>query len=405
MSISDIRVWVVYRADRNQFTLRWNDPTTQRRCQKTTDAKDRKKAERLAGQLEKELVDNGGKIAGSSPERPTWDQFCTRYKENYLVSTSPTNQAKWRKGAESIDDEFAARRITVPMLADITAEFLEAVESRMRAAGNAASTVKSKMDTIRSGLGWAAGLGLMQPIITPRERGRVEQVESEMRGRPLTVEELERLQMQAAKHEKTKSHADTWSHFLKGLWLSGLRISEAMDLHESRHDCHRPIGLDSKRPAIAFLSSQKNRRDQVVAITPDFAEFLRTTKPIDGYYFNPIGQKGRYRVVGSVGRIISEYGSMAKIVTVPGATPADVSFATAHDLRRTFAQRWASRVMPPILQHLMRHSSIETTMKFYVGSSADAASLAILDAWKRGSVVNVDLEQVATELAKSKRSL
>lgn len=401
MGNSEIRVWVVYRSDREQFALRWTDPITQRRCQKSIDAKDRKKAERIAGQLEKELVDNGGKIAGESPERPTWDQFCTRYRESYLVSTSDTNRAKWRKSVETVDEEFAGRRIRLPMLADVTAEFLEAVEARMRALGNSPATVKSKMDTLRSGLGWAAGLGLMSVIVTPRDRGRVEQVESEMRGRPLTVEELERLQMQVQRHSKTSGFAAGWSHLLEGLWLSGLRISEAMQLHESRPDCHRPIGLDGKRPAIAFLSSQKNRRDQIVAITPDFADFLRRTKTVGGYYFNACGQKGRYRRPGSVGRIISECGSMAKIVTIPGPTPADASFATAHDLRRTFAQRWAARVMPPILQHLMRHSSIETTMRFYVGSSADAASLAILDAWKRGSAVSSDLEHVVEELAKS----
>jgi integrase len=48
-----------------------------------------------------------------------------------------------------------------------------------------------------------------------------------------------------------------------------------------------------------------------------------------------------------------------------------VKFASAHDLRRSFGERWSSRVMPQVLQELMRHESIDTTMKFYVGRNAE----------------------------------
>lgn len=39
-------------------------------------------------------------------------------------------------------------------------------------------------------------------------------------------------------------------------------------------------------------------------------------------------------------------------------------FASAHDLRRSFGFRWSRRVMPTILRELMRHESIDTTMRF-----------------------------------------
>lgn len=387
-----IQIWVVYRSDRDQFTLRWNDPRTGRRKQKTSDAKNRKDAYKEAGKLAEELANNGGCLAGESKERPTWDAFCARYRENYLVHTSATNRAKWNKVASEVDIEFRDRNIKQPMLADLTAEFLECVESRMHTNGNAPATVRSKMDTLTSGLNWAVSLKLLDALNTIRERGRVEQVESEMRGRPLTGEELDRLLLQPKATVKISGQAATWEHLIRGLYLSGLRISEALRLHESRRDCHRPIGLESSRPAIAFLSSQKNRRDQVVAITPDFAEFLRATVPVDGFYFNPSGPKGRYKTAGSISHLISGMGAKAKIVVEAGETPEDARFATAHDLRRTSAQRWASRVMPPILQHLMRHASFETTKKFYVGSSADAAAHAIHEAWMRsGAIESMDI--------------
>jgi integrase len=46
-------------------------------------------------------------------------------------------------------------------------------------------------------------------------------------------------------------------------------------------------------------------------------------------------------------------------------------FASAHDLRRSFGTRWAPRLKPATLQLLMRHKSIETTMKYYVCQDSD----------------------------------
>ena len=51
--------------------------------------------------------------------------------------------------------------------------------------------------------------------------------------------------------------------------------------------------------------------------------------------------------------------------------PEKVKYASAHDLRRAFGERWASRVMPAVLKELMRHESIETTLRYYVGTNAE----------------------------------
>ena len=67
------------------------------------------------------------------------------------------------------------------------------------------------------------------------------------------------------------------------------------------------------------------------------------------------------------GRVISEVGKVAKVLV----NKADDKYASAHDLRRSFGTRWASRVKPATLQLLMRHRSIETTMKYYVCQDSD----------------------------------
>ena len=52
-------------------------------------------------------------------------------------------------------------------------------------------------------------------------------------------------------------------------------------------------------------------------------------------------------------------------------------FASAHDLRRAFAVRWANRVMPTVLRELMRRASITTTLAYYVGQNAEATANAL----------------------------
>jgi hypothetical protein len=65
------------------------------------------------------------------------------------------------------------------------------------------------------------------------------------------------------------------------------------------------------------------------------------------------------RVRTAVGRIISELSNAAGIVVDErqrgGRTVR--KFASAHDLRRAFGQRWAPRVMP---RELIRRASINT---------------------------------------------
>jgi len=386
-----IPVWVCYRADRDVFTLRWNDPRTGKRCQKVSRAKNRKDAYKEAGALQEELAATGGQLRGESKSNPTWDAFTVRYKASKLGSTSRTNRYKWTGIVAVVDAELAERKLAPAMLSDITPELLESVQQRLLARGNKPATAVSAINTLMGGLNWAASIGLMQPVAAPKISGREETDEDDMRGRPITTEEFERILAQCKKLKRIANWSGSWNLLLRGLWLGGLRLGEALNLHESRTDLHRPVNLQTKRPAIEFSGKlQKNRRNQTVAIAPEFAELLRSITPVDGFYFNPRGLRGRYQTTGSAGRVIGELGELAGVVVgtaerpgEDGATETYKLHATAHDLRRSFARRWASRVMPPILQHLMRHRSIETTMKFYVGRDADSAAIAIREGWER----------------------
>ena len=100
------------------------------------------------------------------------------------------------------------------------------------------------------------------------------------------------------------------------------------------------------------------------------AEWLLSRTPESdrvGLVFSPRGQQGRLLKADAIGRTVSRIGEKANVVV----NKAEGKFATAQDLRRSFATRWAKRVKPATLQLLMRHEDIATTMAFYVALDAD----------------------------------
>jgi hypothetical protein len=105
-------------------------------------------------------------------------------------------------------------------------------------------------------------------------------------------------------------------------------------------------------------------------MTPDFAEFLLQTPEAER-----VGPVFKLNVAGrsiplsahSVGKLVSEMGEKAGAIV----NAVDRKTGSAHDLRRAFATRWARRVAPAILQKLMRHASIQTTMGYYVDLDVD----------------------------------
>ncbi len=130
---------------------------------------------------------------------------------------------------------------------------------------------------------------------------------------------------------------------------------------------------------------QKNFKDQLLPIAPEFVEFLSETPVTDrtGFVFNPPSISGRKRIgrQGAI-KVISNIGKAAGVKVHEEANSRKVKYASAHDLRRAFGERWAPRVMPTTLQLMMRHESIETTLRFYVGRNAQTAAKVIWQAYE-----------------------
>ena len=212
-----------------------------------------------------------------------------------------------------------------------------------------------------------------------------------MKGRPIAGEEFDRM-LARVESVVGKDAADSWKHFLRGLWLSGLRLGESLNLWWDRDD-RLSVDLSGRYPMLRIKAeAEKGFKDRLLAIAPEFAEFLLATPEVDrvGPVFNPLPRrktKGRPSEWW-VSQVVSRIGEKAG-VKVNTDTAGNVKYAGAHDLRRSFGERWASRVMPQVLMELMRHESIDTTMKFYVGRNAQSTAGVLWEAHRQACSGNV----------------
>ena len=140
-----------------------------------------------------------------------------------------------------------------------------------------------------------------------------------MKGRPITTEEFERMLDKVAaglapvptkpkpegqrkrKAPKPKPPAaitpeavESWKHLLRGLWWSGLRLGEALNLYWDRPDklC---VDLSGRRPMLRIVAElEKGGRDRLLPIAPEFADFLLQTPEAErhGRVFKPQGKAG-----------------------------------------------------------------------------------------------------------------
>ena len=207
-----------------------------------------------------------------------------------------------------------------------------------------------------------------------------------MRGRPITAEEFDRM-IEATPKIVDNAAADSWRFYLRGLWTSGLRLSESLTLRWDDAPDVIVVDRSGRRPMLRIpAESHKAHRDTLLPMMPEFAELLESI---------PEGQRrGRvFKLLATDGTPrAAELTGVSKTITAIGKTAGVVvderqrngktirKFASAHDLRRAFGQRWAGKVMPTVLRELMRHSSINTTMAYYVGTNAEATADAIWEA-------------------------
>ena len=216
-----------------------------------------------------------------------------------------------------------------------------------------------------------------------------------MKGRAIVLEEYERMidavdkvilkpntSFSNRERKPDNDRIPSWKFFLEGLWLSGLRLGEAIDLHWSNPDCIC-VDVSGRHPVLQIpADKEKGSQDRTLPVTPDFGRFLLSVpkQHRSGFVFNPMPQNaGASRMLpNAVGRKVSAIGKVAGVIT--NTKGGKTRYATAHDFRRAFGTRWSRKVMPVVLKELMRHHDLNTTLRFYI--SANAAKTAA-DLWEQ----------------------
>ncbi len=253
-------------------------------------------------------------------------------------------------------------------LLDVTAAGLSRFQTVLRGEGLHEATIACYLRHIKGALNWGGRMGLIGnvPRIDMPKRGKG--VTKDMRCCPITDEEFGR--MLDAVALVRNGDAEKWRRFLRGLWLSGLRISEALALSWDE-DAPLSVCLNGAYPKLRiWAEAEKAHQDRFLPVTPDFGQLLLDVSPAErrGLVFGIEGpEAGKPMSVKRAVRTVSTIGRKAGIVV----NKATGKLASAHDLRRAFGTRWAKCLMPARLQRLMRHRSIETTMRYYVGFDAD----------------------------------
>jgi len=274
----EIRVGVASYGAGRCLMMTYKDPTTGKKVAKTSGTTDRTAAERAAGVWEDEL--NCGRY--QAPSKLTWAEFRARYEAEKLSSLAPGTRATARDALNYLE-----RLVNPDRVAKLTAAALSRFQAELRkpreiikgdkkiikpAAKD--TTIARHLRHVKAALRWGAKVGLLAkaPEI---EMPKVAKGQTLMRGRPITAEEFDRM---VATIPKVRPHdGPAWERLLRGLWLSGLRLGEALTISWDQ-DAPVSVDLSGRRPALRiFAEAQKARRDEVLPMTPDLAQFLAET--------------------------------------------------------------------------------------------------------------------------------
>jgi len=246
------------------------------------------------------------------------------------------------------------------------------------------------MRTVLVALNWAYKQGWLP------DRPRVQLLKvakhKAMKGRPITGEEFERMLAKTEAVVGTEA-APSWEYLLHGLWESALRIDEIMHLAWDRPGTIRPAWSRGRLPVLEIPAAlQKSATEEAIPLLPGFEAVLLETPELDrtGWAFEPARLQGKVKRqrrrdlprdwrpdADWVGKVIARIGQKAGVVVVPADPTRDkpAKYASAHDLRRSCAERLLDAGVPPqVVQMVLRHASFATTRKYYATGDVQKAA-------------------------------
>lgn len=304
-----------------------------------------------------------GWLTDKSRECKAWSAFRTKYETEKLEDAKAKTAEAFRTAADRL-----AAVSPVKFVQDLDDAHFEKFAIKLRKGGSSTETIRAYRDHLWSALKWAKQMKIIPEV---PERPVIKGKPSQARSRALTREEAERGAMKLPK-VVGKDCANRWAWNLEALWRSGFRIGETFAFTWEESNFHFVYDLNGRRPMIAIAAThEKGGQMRLLPMAPDFVALLRDVpkRKRTGQVFRWPGMRGKDVTQATVEKRIAEAGRLANVV-VGADSAGEARYAAAHDWRRAFGSRWAPKVMPAVLQVMMRHKSIRTTMKYYVGQNA-----------------------------------
>jgi integrase len=147
-------------------------------------------------------------------------------------------------------------------------------------------------------------------------------------------------------------------------WAAGLRLAEALALEWGETDKAPYLDLDRNRIVLPAEFS-KAVKDQWVPLAPELREALLALPRHGRKVFRFLDRTGKPVGAGAVSQQVRALAKKAGVRL------------TMKTLRKGFGCRYAGKVSAHVLQRLMRHANIKTTLDYYANID-DAVEEAVL---------------------------
>jgi integrase len=353
-----VKVWIQRFKDRPTLMLQWLDPATGKRKSESAKTTNEKEAEEKRQDKEYEL--NHGLHQDVS--RMSWERFRDLFDEEYAGGLRPATRERYTDVFDLFEElarPAGLRSINERTVSAFTAALRQKPTHGRE--GMAPSTIRVTLQFLRTALNWAADQKLIPrcpkfpSVKVPRKKPQ-----------PIPAESFERL-VDKAPDQNTRA-------FLLTGWLAGLRLSEALALEREPTDA-APY-LDPANGRIVLPAEvAKSVEDQWVPLDAQLAKVLDALPREGPKVFRFLAPDGHDLTLGAV--------SM-RIIRLAKAAGVKLSM---HSLRKGFGCYYAARVPAQVLQKLMRHGDIKTTMTFY--ANVDGAAVDAVRARSAGQPVQM----------------